>query len=54
MNIYSKLDFLKKWKRNFKKEIKEIQNQTSSFGILKSKKSGKIEGKQKKYLGQTQ
>jgi hypothetical protein len=40
MNIYSILDFfLKKRKK------------TSSFGILKTKKNGKIGGKQKKCLG---
>jgi hypothetical protein len=32
---------------------KEIEKQTSSFGILKTKKSGKIGGRLKQYLGQT-
>ncbi len=42
MNIYSLLDFKKRKER-----------QTSSFGILKTKKNGKIRGKQKKCLEKT-
>jgi hypothetical protein len=36
-----------------KKEIKEIEKQTSFFRILKTKKNGKIGEKKEKYLGQT-
>jgi hypothetical protein len=31
----------------------EIEKQTSSFGILKTKNNGKIGGEKKKYFGQT-
>ncbi len=44
MNIYSLLDL--------KKKKKEIEKKTSSFGILKTKKNGKIRGGKKKCLGQ--
>jgi len=40
-------------KKKLKIRIKEIEKQTSSFGILQTKKNGKIGGKQKKYLRQT-
>ncbi len=55
MNIYTLLDLKKKknWKKKWKWKIKGIEKQTSSFGILKTKKNGKIGEKQKKYLGQT-
>jgi hypothetical protein len=33
--------------------MKEIKKNTLSFGILKTKKNGKIGGKQKNYLRQT-
>jgi hypothetical protein len=39
--------------RKLKIRIKEIEKQTSSFGILKTKENGKIGGKKEKYLRQT-
>jgi len=33
--------------------MKEIEKQTSSFGILKTKNNGEIRGGERKYLGQT-
>jgi hypothetical protein len=55
MKIYSQLNFKKKEKKWKKMKIKKKRNRKKNFifRILKTKKKGKIRGKQNKYLGQT-